>query len=190
MSRRTDLAGVFEKESGLALHTFLFSLTPDWIEFCVCSVASLNTDVVSSAVVPAYVAVCTLGRAFLRQQPETLALLGLFLGLDQADLFFCLASGEQISLIWNGAISLRWTLNGWLVRRRDLSPGDHLWLCWMRPPQGHALTERDLEDLGISEEEASDAATETGQSAPETSGEGAEGWEILSPAPRCSKDLD
>ena len=145
---------------------------------------------VSSAVVSAYVAVCTLGRAFLRQQPETLALLGLFLGLDQADLFFCLASGEQISLIWNGAISLRWTLNGWLVRRRDLSPGDHLWLCWMRPPQGHALTERDLEDLGISEEEASDAATETGQSAPETSGEGAEGWEILSPAPRCSKDLD
>ena len=71
---------------------------------------------VSSAVVSAYVAVCTLGRAFLRQQPETLAPLGLFLHLDQADLFFCLASGEQISLIWNGAISLRWTLNGWLVR--------------------------------------------------------------------------
>ena len=60
----------------------------------------------------------------------------------------------------------------------------------MKPPQGHALTERDLEDLGVSEEEASDAATETGQSAAEASGEGAEGWEILSPAPRCSKDLD
>ena len=91
-------------------------MIPDWIERCVCSVASLNTDMVSSAVVSAYVAVCTLGRAFLRQQPETLAPLGLFLHLDQADLFFCLASGEQISLIWNGAISLRWTLNGWLVR--------------------------------------------------------------------------
>ena len=145
---------------------------------------------VSSAVVPAYVAVCTLGRAFLRQQPETLALLGLFLGLDQADQLFCLSSGEQISILWNGAISLRWTLNGWLVGRRDLSPADHLWLCWMRPPQGHALTERDLEDLGIFEEEAPDAATETGQSAAEASGQGAEGWGILSPAPRSSKDLD
>ncbi|CAE7778430.1 unnamed protein product [Symbiodinium sp. CCMP2592] len=158
-----------EQKEYLRKPSFLFSLIPDWVELCVSSVAPLNTDMVSSAVVSAYVAVCALGKAFLRKQAEILTLLGLFLGLDRADLFFCLASGEQISLIWNGAVSLRWTLNGWLVRRRDLSVGDHLWLCWKNPPQGHALTERDQGDLGFSEEEASDP---NGESAAEASGEG------------------
>ena len=33
-----------------------------------------------------------------------------------------IASGEQISLVLNGAISLRWSMNGWLFRRFVLEP--------------------------------------------------------------------
>lgn len=156
------------------------SALADRLEVCVSSVITLKTGMVSSAVVSAYVAVCTLGRAFLRQQEETLTLLGLFLGLDALDRFFCLASGEQISVIWNGAISFRWSFNGWLVRRRDLSPGDHLWLPWRRPMSSHALTQADLELLGVSEEEVSDAEALPAESTAAPSGEGTEGWEILS----------
>ena len=44
----------------------------------------------------------------------------------------------------------------------------------------HALTQADLELLGVSEEEVSDAEALPAESTAAPSGEGTEGWEILS----------
>ena len=64
-----------------------------------------------------------------------------------------------------------WTLDGWVIRRRDLSAGDLLYL--IGPSRWHELTEEDLSELGHS--------LPGSQTASEHGSHDDRSWEELSP---------
>ena len=71
------------------------------------------------------------------------------LDLPRRDRFFCIASGEQFLRSFVGTRSYSWTWDGWLIRRRDLVPGQQMFLSGFS--EFYELSSNDISELGHSD---------------------------------------